>query len=217
MKRLIFTIVTTLFISGSMSAQSIGDIFLAMPDGLIFGLDAAAKEKLVSNPNDTTGVVVEREVLGEIERLAISDDFVSLQTSEVGTIQIKLLPLINDSKIICVVKTVCSTICDSQIQFYTTKWIPIPLGELFPKKDKDWFLKTDVDRSNQDFTNAYAALDLNPIVIKLSSDNTSLEVSYDIKNYLSSDDYKKISAYLIDTPKKFVWDKLSYKESADNK
>lgn len=217
MKKLLFTIISTLFISISVSAQNIGDIFLTMPEGVIFGLDAAGKEKLVSNHNDTTGIVVEREVLGEIERLGISDDFISLQTSEAGTLQIKLLPLINDSKIICVVKTVCSTICDSQIQFYTTKWMPIPQGELFPKKDKDWFIKPDADKNSQEFINAYAALDLNPIVITLSADDTSLEASYDIENYLSGDDYKKISPYLIDTPKKFVWDKLSYKDSADNK
>lgn len=208
MKKIIFII--TLFAAISVSAQNIGEVFLTMPEDIIFGLEAAGKEKLVSNHDDTTGIVVDRGVLGEIERLAISDDFISLQTSEAGTIQIKLLPLINDSKIICVVKTVCAKVCDSQIQFYTTKWMPIPQGDLFPKKDKDWFIKSDIDRNNQDFQNAYAALDMNPIVITLSAEDTSLEASYDIENYLTADDYKKIEPYLIDS-KKFVWDKLSYK------
>lgn len=208
MKRIIFII--ALFASISVSAQNIGEVFLTMPDDIIFGLEAAGKEKLVSNHDDTTGIVVDRGVLGEMERIAISDDFISLQTSEAGTIQIKLLPLINDSKIICVVKTVCAKMCDSQIQFYTTKWMPIPQGDLFPKKDKDWFIKADVDRNSQDFQNAYAALDMNPIVITLSAEDTSIAASYDIENYLTTDDYKKIKPYLIDS-KKFVWDKLSYK------
>ncbi|MDR3058473.1 MAG: DUF3256 family protein [Prevotella sp.] len=208
MKRIIFII--ALFASISVSAQNIGEVFLTMPDDIIFGLEAAGKEKLVSNHDDTTGIVVDRGVLGEMERIAISDDFISLQTSEAGTIQIKLLPLINDSKIICVVKTVCAKMCDSQIQFYTTKWMPIPQGDLFPKKDKDWFIKADVDRNSQDFQNAYAALDMNPIVITLSAEDTSIAASYDIENYLATDDYKKIKPYLIDS-KKFVWDKLSYK------
>lgn len=208
MKKIIFII--ALFASISVSAQNIGEVFLTMPDDIIFGLEAAGKEKLVSNHDDTTGIVVDRGVLGEMERIAISDDFISLQTSEAGTIQIKLLPLINDSKIICVVKTVCAKMCDSQIQFYTTKWMPIPQGDLFPKKDKDWFIKADVDRNSQDFQNAYAALDMNPIVITLSAEDTSIAASYDIENYLTTDDYKKIKPYLIDS-KKFVWDKLSYK------
>ncbi|MFV0328841.1 MAG: DUF3256 family protein [Dysgonomonas sp.] len=208
MKKIIFII--ALFASISVSAQNIGEVFLTMPDDIIFGLEAAGKEKLVSNHDDTTGIVVDRGVLGEMERIAISDDFISLQTSEAGTIQIKLLPLINDSKIICVVKTVCAKMCDSQIQFYTTKWMPIPQGDLFPKKDKDWFIKADVDRNSQDFQNAYAALDMNPIVITLSAEDTSIAASYDIENYLATDDYKKIKPYLIDS-KKFVWDKLSYK------
>jgi hypothetical protein len=106
---------------------------------------------------------------------------------------------------------VCGKACDSRIQFYTTKWAPIVQGDLFPKVDKDTFIIADTDRNSQEFRNAYAALDMNPFIISLSADDASLEISYDIEDYLTDEDYKKIEPYLIENPKKYIWDKLSFK------
>ncbi|MDR2954240.1 MAG: DUF3256 family protein [Prevotella sp.] len=210
MKRLTFIILVLSCLSYSGHAQDISNIFLHVPSSVILGLDASQKDMLVANPESTSEVVVKRGSHGDVKRQAISSDFISLKTSDAGTIQIKLLPLINDSKIICVVKTACSKMCDSQIEFYTTKWIPIS-QTLFPAKNKNWFIKSDADRESQDFKNAYAALDVNPMVITLSPTGTTLSISYDIKNYLSEEDYKKIQPFLTEKPREFIWDKISYK------
>lgn len=210
MKRILLIIAlisTTLLLS----AQELQSIFLSMPENLILGLEATERDKLTANTNDTTQISVIRSKGANIKKLAISPDFISLQTSEAGTIQIKLLPLINESKIICVVRTVCGKICDSQLQFYTTKWIPIEQN-LFPRINKDWFIKTDANRDGQDFKNAYSALDMTPTKIELSPSSTEAKVFYDIKNYLSEDDYKKIQPFLTEGPKILEWDKVSFKE-----
>ncbi len=210
MRKIIYTIL--LFIATtSISSQEISSVFLSMPDNIIFGLEAAQKDLLISNPNDTTDLKIDRGTFSELKRLAISADYISLQTSDAGTTQIKLLPLINDSKIICVVKTVCGKICDSQVQFYTTKWLPIVQGELLPKINKDLFIKAESDRNSQDFENAYKYLDMNPFKIELSPTDTSMKITYDIKDYLSEEDYKKIQPFLIEEPITLAWDKTSYK------
>lgn len=210
MRKIIYTIL--LFIATtSISSQEISSVFLSMPDNIIFGLEAAQKDLLISNPNDTTDLKIDRGTFSELKRLAISADYISLQTSDAGTTQIKLLPLINDSKIICVVKTVCGKICDSQVQFYTTKWLPIVQGELLPKINKDLFIKADSDRNSQDFENAYKYLDMNTFKIELSSADTSMKITYDIKDYLSEEDYKKIQPFLMEEPITLTWDKTSYK------
>lgn len=210
MRKIIYTIL--LFIATtSISSQEISSVFLSMPDNIIFGLEAAQKDLLISNPDDTTDLKIDRGTFSELKRLAISADYISLQTSDAGTTQIKLLPLINDSKIICVVKTVCGKICDSQVQFYTTKWLPIVQGELLPKINKDLFIKADSDRNSQDFENAYKYLDMNPFKIELSPTDTSMKITYDIKDYLSEEDYKKIQPFLMEEPISLTWDKTSYK------
>ena len=210
MKKILFAI-TFLAISISISAQDIKNIILSMPESIVYGLEASEKNLLAAGLSDTARLSVDRGRLGKITRLAVSQDFVSFKTSDAGTVEIKLLPLINDSQIICVIRTVCAGACDSQLQFYTTKWIPINQGDLFPKKDKDWFIRTDVDKNSQEFKNAYAALDMNPIRIELSPTDTSLRVYYDIKKYLNEEDYKKTEPFLLENPKILYWDKSSYK------
>lgn len=192
------------------SAQEIGNVFMSMPDDIILGLESTDKEMLVANTKDSTEILITKKMGDAIKRLSISDDFIALQTSEAGTTQIKLLPLINDSKIICVVKTVCGSACDSQIRFYTTKWIPIEQS-LFPDKNKEWFIKADSDRDSQDFKNVYEALDINLMRIEMSAEDTSVKVYYDIEKYLSEEDLKMIQPFLIKEPKILEWDKNSYK------
>ena len=209
MKKILLAIIL-LPITIYISAQDIKSIILSMPESIVYGLEASEKNLLAARLEDTTKLTVDRGRLGQITRLAFSPDFVSFKTSDAGTVEIKLLPLINDSQIICVIRTVCAGACDSQLQFYTTKWIPIKQGDLFPKKDKDWFIRSDVDKNSEEFKNAYAALDMNPIKMSLSPEDTSLSVYYDIKEYLSEEDYKKIGPFLLENPKIFYWDKSSY-------
>lgn len=209
MKKILFAIIL-LPITISISAQDIKSIILSMPESIVYGLEASEKNLLAAATEDTTKLTVDRGRLGQITRLAVSPDFVSFKTSDAGTVEIKLLPLINDSQIICVIRTVCAGACDSQLQFYTTKWIPINQGDLFPKKNKDLFIRSDIDKNSQEFINAYAALDMNPIKMTLSPTDTSLSMFYNIREYLSEEDYKKIEPFLLENPKIFYWDKSAY-------
>ncbi len=211
MKKIILSSILLMFASLNINAQdNIASIFLNLPDAVISGLDSEAKDKLLSNPTDTAQIAVSAPLYDDIERLAIADDYIYLQTSPVGTVQIKLLSLINESKIVCVIHTVGSKISDSRISFYTPKWVPIQQG-LFPKDTYEWFIKEGVDKESQEYKNAIAALDMNPMKYVISPKDDSISVYYDIKGYLSEDDYKKLEPFLLKQPKILDWDKISYK------
>jgi len=210
MKKFVFPLLLCLIFT-AVSAQDITSVFLIAPDSVLFGLSAEEKDKLVANPEDTASVVVPATLYKNLKRLAMTDDYISLQTSSVGTLQIKLLPLVNNSKIICVVNTVCGKACDSRINFFTTDWMPLENSGLFPSVSKEWFIKPGTDRTTEDFKNAYAALDMTPVKMEISGNELSLTAYYDIQNYLSEDDYKKIQPYLIEEPKVYLWDKISFK------
>lgn len=196
----------------SLSAQDMTSVFLSTPENMLFGINAEGKDKLIAAPNDSSIVEVDSELNGKVKRLKISDDYISLQTSDAGTLQIKLLPLVNESKIICLVKTVCGKACDSQINFYSTNWVPLEnVSNLIPKINSDLFIKADTDRTDENFINAFAAIDMIPIKMDFDTKDTSLKVTLDIENYLSKSDFDKISTYLIDSPLIFHWDKTSFK------
>lgn len=211
----IFSLILLLAGVSGMKAQTIKDVILSIPDNIITGLSMEQKEQLcegVSNDSVSLDTVIIANALnGELKRDMISSDFVEFQTSEVGTLQIKVLPLVNDSKILCVVKTVCSDACDSRIQFYTMDWKLLPEQNLIPRRTFDWFVKPDADRESTDYKDAVKAVDMNPMTFSLSPDDLTLNVDSELENYLSSEDYDELKPFLITEPKVFVWDKSSFK------
>lgn len=110
-----------LLIALTCSAQKMGELFKTMPQHVLPGFSEADKIMLLVD----TALTSIPYPLGNIERINYTDDFLKIKTSSRGNLQIKLLPLINNTKIVCVVKTVCGQACDSQIQFYSTEWNPI--------------------------------------------------------------------------------------------
>lgn len=211
MKKAILSIILLSVCLFKAEAQdNISTVFLSLPDAVVSGLDFEAKNKLLADPSDTAQVSASAKLYDEVKRLAITTDYIYLQTSSVATVQIKLLPLINESKIVCVIHTVGNKVSDSRISFYTSKWVSIEQG-LFPKNTYEWFIKSDVDKNSQDYKNAVTALDMNPMKYTISPTDSSVSVEYEIQNYLSEDDYKKLEPFLTKQPKVFSWDKISYK------
>lgn len=210
-------IITILFLSiipiANAFSQNITEVFLTMPDDIITGLDAESRDRLVADPEDTLMTKVETTIYEGIQRIAISDDFVSINTSTIGNTQIKILPLINHSKIICVVKTICDDICDSDIRFYTTDWQPITGSELFPQKEDiiNRFIKEDTDKSGFEYKNAIAPVDMIPVKLILSPNDSNIVAEFHIKDYLSKDDYKLLQPYLNEEVVTLEWNKTSYK------
>jgi Protein of unknown function (DUF3256). len=206
----IITILFALFLAVTSYAQdSLSSLVISMPESMLIGVTAEQKNELIATSDSTVSII--NAINEKVERTAFSDDYIALKTSDAGTLQIKLLPLINNSNIIGVITTVCGRACDSRIDFYTTSWELIPTQNMFPAKDKEWFIKADVDTGSEDFRNAVAALDFNPIKLSFSADNYELKADYDIKNYLSPNDYKLIEPFLIKESKTFHWDKQSFK------
>lgn len=210
MKQIIFALLFAT-ISFSANAQDIAGIFSSAPESVLPGLDKEQRYSLIISNEDTTKVFVQTPIYKRVERKAFSDNYILLQTSDIATTQIKLLPLINDSKIVCVVKTIKGKAADSQVQFYTTNWNPIAVEDLLPKKDVKWFIKDNADTTTVEYKNAVAMVDMLPVTFTLSDKNNDIVAQFDIKNYLSKDDYKMLQPYLIEEGKTFSWDKISYK------
>lgn len=96
--------------------QKIDEVFKTMPDEFLPAFSEANKTMLLVD----SSLSVIPYPLGEIEKTEFDDTFLSLKTSEVGTMQIKLLSLVNQTQIIALIKTVCGTFCDSNIRFFST-------------------------------------------------------------------------------------------------
>ncbi len=195
----------------AMHGQNISPLVIAMPDDMLIGITLDQRKLLISPENDTSKIAVVNAVGDTVKRLGFAEDFISLQTSKSGTLQVKLLPLVNNTQIIGVITAVCGPACYSRIDFYTTDWQPLAQSDLFPRIGKDSFLKSDIDRNSEAFLNAYATLDMTPVKLNFSAIDNNVTATYDIKNYLSKEDYKTLQPFFKEAPLVYIWDKFVYK------
>lgn len=209
MKKIFF--ILSLLITGLVQAQNISPLVIAMPDDMLIGITLDQRKLLIAPENDTTDISVVNAVGDTVKRLGFSEDFISLQTSKVGNLQVKLLPLVNNTQIIGVITTVCGPACDSRINFYTTDWQPLAQSDLFPETSKENFIKNGVDRNSEAFLNAYATLDMTPVKLSFSATDRNVSAVYDIKKYLSKEDYEQLLPFLKEAPVTYTWDKFVYR------
>lgn len=197
------------------NAQDMAALVVTMPDNMIIGTTLEQKKELAVSESDSIEkkVYIINSVGDSIERLSYTDDYIALKTSDAGTLQIKLLPLVNNTNIIGVITTVCGQICDSRIDFYTTSWQPLDKSTLFPEIDKSLFFKQDVDKNTLDYKNAMASVDMTPVKLSFSEKDKNITAEYQLQSYLSPDEYKALEPYLLMQPKTFVWDKFAYKQA----
>lgn len=210
MKKIIFASLLALAMCMGAKGQDLRSVLLEMPRNIIYGLTVDMKESLLNDPTDTTKFV-STAIYEKIERKAIGTDYILLKTSEVGTTEIKLLPLVNGSKIVCLIQSVCDNICDSKISFYTDKWVAIDGTELIPEKEVNWFIKEDADKSSEKYTQAINSLNMTPMKATFSADENAISITFDPKGFMSREDYQLLEPFLTKAPKVLKWDKSKFK------
>ena len=210
----ILSILLVIFPLISTNAQDIAALVVTMPDNMLIGVNLDQKKELAVAETDSIEkkIYVINSVGDSIERLAYSDDYIMLKTSDAGLLEIKLLPLVNNTNIVGVITTICGQVCDSRIDFYTTSWQSLDKSTLFPTVNKESFIKGDADRNSLAFQNAIAPVDMTPVKYSFSEKDKNIIAEYQLENYLPSDDYKALEPYIVTLPKVFEWNKFAYKE-----
>ncbi|MDR1115852.1 MAG: DUF3256 family protein [Tannerella sp.] len=207
MKRLIFSL---LFISGTFCsfAQRMEELFIKMPEGIVIQLEEAWRKDLVDLYKSGKAATLENMMQGRSTLLKLTDNYLLLQSTECSTVEMKLLPLVNNTYIICMITTVSAPVADSRVDFYTTDWSILPTGELYTPVTADRFLKDDIDHSSIAFSDANALLDIFLVKYSLDADNNTLTAEYTTPLYLDEESRRKVVPVLKDVPKIYEW-KLS--------
>ena len=185
--------------------QTMDDVFKTMPNDFLPAFSEADKTMLLVD----SSLSVIPYALGEIERLAYSDTFLSIKTSEVGTMQIKILPLINNTQIIVLIKTVCSGVCDSDIRFFTNEWKEIDKKSILPTITPQVFFDQK-ELNTPGFKWTVSQIDMFPLQFQFKNGSNNLQVKFDIANHLSALDFAKIEPFLVKETIDLLWNKSMF-------
>lgn len=194
---------------GSLNAQDMASVFTEMPDQYIPQLEHAWRKDLVDLYNSGKEARLKNTMNGVSILRSLTNDYLFLETTERSTVELKLLPLVNNTYIVCMVSTVNGPVPDSRIEFFTTEWMPIATSDLLTRPEEGWYLKEGIDKSTDAYQDAVARLDMDLVQYSLSADDMTLTLTYTTPQYLNQDEQEKLQPYLGD-PIVYKWEKYHF-------
>jgi hypothetical protein len=204
MKRIVFGLILVCLTIPSI-AQRMEELFIKIPADVIIQLEEAWRKDLVDLYKSGKTATLENTMQGRSVLLKLTNDYLLLQSTERSTVEMKLLPLVNNTHVICMIFTVSAPVADSRVCFYTTDWTPLSAEGLYTPVTADWFWKGNVDLSSVEYLDAKAQMDMSLIKYSLNEENTSLTAEYTTPLYLDEDSRKKVVLLLKDKPKQYEW------------
>ena len=189
----------------SVVAQDMKTVFVAMPDSVTPLLTKVNREDCIDFLDSNMKAVVKNRFGNVAEMKVLTDDYVLMQTSEVGTLEMKLLPLADSTKVICMVKTVNVPVADSSVRFYTSDWSQqLDVKEFLQLPSMDAFFLPNDSLTDETILTRKKA-DMHLMKAQLSKEDTSLTFTYTTPDYLNEEDREKLSPHLRKEPIVLRW------------
>lgn len=210
MKRFFLSILFYVFVCGA-KAQKMDAVFVAMPDQYVPQLENAWRKDLIDLYNSGKEAKLKNTMNGFSSLKKLTDDYLLLQVTDRSTVEMKLLPLVNETYVVCIVTTVYGPVPDSQVEFFTTDWKPLNAADLYTPVSDEWFIKEDVDKNGIAFIEATARLDMDLRKYSLSPEDQTLTVEYTTPQYLTKVERKQVELFLKNKPKVYTWEKFHFK------
>jgi len=209
MKRLILTVLLGVFILG-IKAQTISELFINIPDVYIPQLETEWRKDLVELYKTEKEARLENLMGGYSILQKMTDDYLLLHTTEKSTMEMKLLPLVNNTHIICLIRTVEGPVKDSHVEFYTVTWERLDAEELYTPVTREWFWKEDIDKTSNAYQDAIVSLNMDLVYYSLSPENNTLTATYTTPLYLSATERSKVEPLLKEEGRVYNWQRSRF-------
>ena len=203
--RKVLLIVVSVLCGISASAQDMKSVFIAIPDSITPLLTKVNKEDCVDFLDSNMKAEVKNRFDGTAEMKVLTEDYTLVQTSEIGTLEMKLLPVNDSTKVVCMVKTVCASACDSDVRFYTSDWSKeLDAASLLQRPSADVFFLPNDTLSEEGILIRKKA-DMHLMKASLSKDEPTLTFIYTTPDYLTQEDKEKLLPHLRKEPVVLEW------------
>ena len=186
-------------------AQDMKSVFISMPDSIAPLLTKVNKEDCVDFLAYDMKAEVKNRFGGVTELKVLTDDYLFLQTTANSSMEMKLLPVNDSTKVVCMIKTVCSSACDSEVHFYSSDWKQkLMTTDYLSKPEGDMFF-LPVDSSDEEYALIRKEANVHLMKTSLSKEDVSLTFIYTTPDYLNKENKEKLEPYLRKEPVVLKW------------
>ncbi len=142
MKKFHVAIALTAFLAAgnALHAQSAKECFLQMPDSLLPYLTKVNKEDMPDFIESKMAAKVRNRFQGTTEMKELTTDYLRIETTSASSLQLKLLPLSDGTRLIAMLTTVQGSAADSRVRFFTTDWKELSASKYLSLPQPDRFM-----------------------------------------------------------------------------
>ena len=209
MKKIIPILFLSVCIPFFMQAQTAEKLFISIPESMLLTLSETNRMELVELYKGGLTAAVENQMGDSCFLTRMTDDYLQIQEGK-SSLEIIVLPMVNDSKVIGLIRTVCAPLCDSNLAFYTVNWKQLNTGLFITPAGKNRFIKAGINFDEQEVRNALIPLDISLMQFHYNPDTHELLQYYNTPQYLSIEDKEKAAPYLKNTPVVFKWNQTRF-------
>jgi len=207
--KIVFTFLLLSIAVRFVQAQTISELFIKFPEPALLTLTVSDRMDLVDMYKAGKEMTVRNLIGDSCSILQMTNDYIQIRAGK-NTMELFLLPMINDSKIVGFIQTVCAPVCDSQLEFFTTSWKKLTASVFITFADKYGFLKEGINLDEEKIKNALIPLDISLMRLHYEPEKKELQQYYTTPEYLSETEREKVMQYLIDAPKIFRWNQTRF-------
>lgn len=202
--------IAILFLALTVSAANAADIrmlFIGMPDSIMPALTKSERMDFLDYMDSGMKARVRNKLGGESEMTDLSDNSLTVRTSQSGRLQMALYPRKGGSALICVIKTVTARYEDSRITFYNEDWTPVDVNSLIklPEFD-DYLTKHALKQDSLPDLKKQSLLRLQ----SATAVDGALEFRYTSLDYIG-EDAGKYRSWFKPEPLRYIWNGKKFK------
>lgn len=204
MKRIPLFIFFILAVS-NIQAQSARSLFDSIPESIVPLFTYVNRTDFADFLDSNMRAVIKNKLENESEMTDLTEDYARIRMTSRSTWEMKLLPLNDSTKVICVVSTVCAPVCDSDVRFYTTAWEEMPAKDFLSLPVMDDFFQVP-DSAKLDAYNALRQkADMLLVKAELAKDANALSFTFTTPEYAEGKEESDNWAPYLDSPLVYTW------------
>ncbi len=192
------------FASLAVSAKSMREIWLSMPDSMVRYLNKNKRIEFLDYVDMKVKTDVKNLLQGSSVMDTITSNYLSVKLNEASSIQMRLLPVRGSDSLLCIIRTYSAPAAESVVNFFTQDWQPVGSMSF---DGRQLIAKPDT-MSEQRFAELRAMIEPVMVQAELSaeSDELFLQLSMPL---LNSEDKKAIGSII--SQRKIKWNGETFK------
>lgn len=200
---------------GCLQAQEAKTYFKNMPDSICPLLSAVNRADFIDFLESKMKAEVTNSFGGKSEMTELSPDYIHVKMTPQSSWQMKLLPVNDSTKVVCVVSTVCAPACDSHVKFYTADWKELAASSCLPALPllDDFIAEASDTVDVYEYQDARRQADMLLMKAELSAKDATLTFTFTTTDYMGKEAAEKLKPF-VRRPIVYTWNQGKFEKSS---